>query len=63
MLLRDFSQVVNAEQTPVAHCSADVPPAAVLVVVLLPPPPQAAAESTSMASVAPARRRDVVRIP
>jgi hypothetical protein len=60
--LRDFSQVVNAEQTPFAHCSVDVPPVAVLVVVLLPPPPQAATESTSIASAAPAIRRDSVRI-
>jgi hypothetical protein len=55
MLSRDFVHVVKDEQTPFAHCSADVPPAAVLVVVSLPPPPHAAAASTRAATAAPAR--------
>jgi len=44
---------VKDEQTPFAHCSADIPPA---VVVALPPPPHAAIDSTSAAVATPARR-------
>src|SRR5439155_12364010 len=58
MLSSEFFHVVKDEQTPLAHASADVPPAAMLVVGLPPPPPQAAAESTSTATAAPPRRRD-----
>src|SRR6059036_1000017 len=58
MLSRDFFHVVKDEQTPVAHCSADEPPAVVVVVEPPAPPPQAAAQSTSTATATPQRTGD-----
>src|SRR5881392_2329506 len=63
MLSSEFFHVVNDEQTPLAHASAEVPPAGVLVVGLPPPPPHAAVRSTSTATAAvPRRRYDIAYI-
>ena len=57
----EFFHVVNDEQTPFAHASAEYRSAAVLV-VFFPPPPHAATESTSATMAATPRAVRVIRI-